>query len=121
MNLKTIRLELARDPDFPFGSQEHGYEFVAPLDAGGQIDAEAWRQARDRCRVTRFWRGEDEQHGHLIHTRGRAWAFHYDLDGDPDADEPGYRFDSHLFREGEYVSIREQDGSLRTFKVVSVR
>ena len=29
--LKRIRLELARSNEFPMGSANHGYEFVAPL------------------------------------------------------------------------------------------
>ncbi len=33
--LKRIRLNLARSKEFPSGSDEHGYEFVAPLDADG--------------------------------------------------------------------------------------
>ncbi len=121
MTLKTIRLELARDPDYPAGSKRHGYEFVAPLAPDGHIDAAAWRENRDACRVRRFWDNEPDETGHLLHTRARTWAFHYDLEGDPDIDEPGYRFDSHVFKEGEYVSITEQDGRLRTFRVASVR
>ena len=121
MSLKKIRLELARDPDFPEGSARHGYEFVAPLAADGHIDAEGWRQHRADCRVRRFWNGEPDEAGHLLHRRGGSWAFHYDLEGDPDVDEPGYRFDSHAFKEGEYVSITERDGKLRTFRVASVR
>ena len=35
--------------------------------------------------------------------------------------EPGFKFDQHVFKQGEYVSLREQDGSLRTFRVVSVK
>jgi len=31
--LKRIRLNLARSKEFPVGSDQHGYEFVAPLDA----------------------------------------------------------------------------------------
>ena len=38
--LKKIRLELARDHDHPEGSNRIGYEFGAPLDAAGRIDAE---------------------------------------------------------------------------------
>ena len=34
--LKRIRLELARSKEFPVGSANHGYEFVAPLDNNGQ-------------------------------------------------------------------------------------
>ncbi len=120
MILKLIRLTLARDHDYPDGSAERGYEFVAPLGEDGHINVEEWRKHRDRCRVRRFWVGEDDEHGHLIHTRGRTWAFHYDIDGDPDDDESGYRFESHIFAPGEYVSIREHDGELRTFRIASV-
>jgi hypothetical protein len=117
--LKKIRLELARSPEFPEGSSSHGYEFTAPLRRDGHIDAEGWADRRAKCTVHRFWPGEDDSHGHLRRV-GSRWAFHYDLDREPTPDEPGYRFDSHVFRPGEYVSITEHDGSLRTFKVVSV-
>lgn len=120
MTLKLIRLTLARDHDFPQGSEVCGYEFVAPLGADGHIDLEEWRKQRERCRVRRFWKGENDETGHLVHTRGRTWAFHYDIHGDPDDDEPGFRFDSHVFEPGEYVSIREHDGTLRTFLVAAV-
>jgi hypothetical protein len=43
------------------------------------------------------------------------------MHGDPSHDESGFRFASHAFVPGEYVSIKEQDGALRTFHVVSVR
>ena len=75
MNLDRIRLELARDKDFPDGSSRHGYELVLPLDAQGKIDLERWKQTRERCRVHRFWRGEDDEVGHMVRTRpGFAWA-----------------------------------------------
>lgn len=121
MTLSTVRLELARDTTHPEGSNRHGYEFVAPLNDKGHIDVEEWRKTRTRCTVRRFWEGEPDERGHIVHRRGGTWAFHYDVQGDPDEDEPGYRFDSHVFKEGEYVSLREQDGTLRTFRVVSVR
>ena len=120
MTLRRIRLELARCPEFPDGSIEHGYEFVAPLNEAGQIDAEGWRRERKACTVRRFWKGEDDEHGHLIHTRQRTWCFHYDLDSEPGPDEPGYRFDTHVFKEGEYVSITEHDGQTMPFRVTRV-
>lgn len=118
--LRTIRLELARDPAFPEGSAEHGYEFVAPLGHDGHIDVDTWRKERAKCKVRRFWRGADDQHGHLIHTKGRRWTFHYDLDRAPQDDESGWKFDAHVFKVGEYVSVIEQDGETRTFRVVKV-
>jgi hypothetical protein len=122
-SLKRIRLHLARSKDFPDGSSRHGYEFVAPIDAKGHIDAELWRQHRDRCRVRRFWNGEPEQVGRLVHKPGGAeharWVFDYD-EKRADDDEAGYRFGAHAFIPGEYVSITEDDGDIHTFRVMSV-
>lgn len=120
MTLSKIRLELARDHDFPEGSAKRGYEFVAPLDDSGHIDHDEWQKHRDKCRVHRFWEGEDDEVGHLVRKRGGNWAFHYDIHGEEDDDETGYRFASHSFLLGKYVSIREQDDTLRTFKVMQV-
>jgi hypothetical protein len=58
--------------------------------------------------------------GHLVHKQGR-WAFHYDIHGDRSRDESGFHFETHAFAPGEYVSLRELDGALRTFRVASVR
>jgi hypothetical protein len=118
--LRRVRLELARDPEFPGGSSERGYDFIAPLDRRGHIDLAAWKALKDRCRVRRFWAHEAEETGHLVHKRGDVWAFHYDIHGDPTHDQAGFRFTSHAFVPGEYVSINEQDGELRTFRVVSI-
>lgn len=67
-----------------------------------------------------FWGDENPECGHLVRKPGGQWAFHYDIHGDADDDESGYRFDQHRFALGEYVSIREQDDRLRTFRVVKV-
>ncbi|MEP0232873.1 hypothetical protein [Roseibium sp.] len=117
--LKKIRLNLARTKDHPNGSAQHGYEFTAPLDDSGHIDADLWKKERDHCRVRRFWGGEEEEIGHLVHRPGGSWAFHYDIEGEDD-DEAGYRFGSHAFQPGEYVSIKDEDGDLFTFQVVTV-
>jgi len=120
MTLQTIRIELARCTEYPDGSAAHGYEFVAPLDHTGHFDAAEWKTARAKCAVRRFWGKADDETGHLIHHRGRHWAFAYAAGGD-DTDEPIFRFDRHVFRQGEYVSITEHDGMQRTFRVASVQ
>jgi hypothetical protein len=120
MAFSRIRLEMARDPEFPDGSPQHGYEFTAPLDRNGRIDADMWHEHRDRCRVRRFWEGEDDDIGHLVRKPGGSWAFHYDIRGDIDDDESGYRFGDHAFVPGNYVSIREHGEEMKTFRVVSV-
>ena len=37
-----------------------------------------------------------------------------------DDDEAGYRFGDHAFITGEYISIREHDEDMNTFRIVSV-
>jgi hypothetical protein len=117
MALSRIRLELARTPEFPEGSARHGYEFTAPLNADGHLDRDGWHRQRTVCRVRRFWPGEDDEHGHLVHHRGGQWAFLYDGMAETDQ-EPIFRFDRHRFAVGEYVAITEHDGVQRTFRVV---
>lgn len=119
---KRIRLNLARSSAFPAGSAAHGYEFVAPLDPQGHIDAKLWKEQREHCRVRRFWNGNNEQIGWLVHKPGgpeqARWVFDYDASRSDD-DETGYRFGGHAFVPGEYVSIAH-DNDLYTFKVVSI-
>ena len=121
--LKRIRLNLARSKEFPQGSTKHGYEFVAPLDTNGHIDVALWRAHRDHCRVRRFWDGEDDEVGFVAHKPGGPehvrWVFDYNPKA-VDDDESGYRFGTHAFRTGEYVSIRDEDGEMHTFVVASV-
>ncbi len=122
-NFKRIRLNLARSKEFPQGSARHGYEFVAPLDANSHIDVEQWKRDRAHCRVRRFWEGDEDQVGLVVHKPGGPehgrWVFDYDQTAEED-DESGYRFGAHAFRPGEYVSIRDEDGEMHTFQVVSV-
>jgi hypothetical protein len=117
--LSRIRLELARDKDAPQGSSRRGYVFIAPLDDNGRLDPAAWERMRHRCLVTRFWDGETAELGYLSHHADDEWVFDYDPE-DEDDDEPGFRFGAHAFRPGEYVSIREHDGEMRTFRVTVV-
>ena len=116
---RQIRIALAREPGHPEGDDEVAYIFVAPVDAKGSIDPKLWRQHRDACRVARKRPNEEDQLGHLVYHAGGAWGFHYDGDGNV-PDEAGYHFADEHFKVGEYVSIKEHDGVLRTFKVMSV-
>ncbi len=119
MSLKQVRLELARDHDFPSGSHDRGYDFIAPLDDQGHLDAIEWKANRDRCRVRRFWPGQPGEIGRLVHRRGGTWAFDYNPKSTDD-DEPGFKFDKHRFVPGEYVSLTEHDGVQRTFFIKAV-
>ena len=119
---KLVRLNLARSKEFPGGSPKHGYQFVVPLDANGHIDAPQWKTHRQACKVTRFWQGEDDQTGQLVHKPGgqehARWVFDYDPTK-ADDDEAGYRFGAHKFSPGEYVTISDRETQY-TFRVISV-
>ncbi|MEQ1867033.1 MAG: hypothetical protein ABL996_20525 [Micropepsaceae bacterium] len=119
MTLFHVRLELARSKDFPDGSSLHGYEFTAPLDASGHLDASGWKANKAACTVRRFTRGEPDERGRLVHV-GKGWHFDYDAK-DTDDDEPVFKLDRHTIKQGEYLSITENDGVMRTFKIASVR
>ena len=119
MPMSHIRLELARTKEYPSGSANHGYILHAPLDDDYRIDIDGWRENKKACTVTRFWVGEADQHGHLVHTRHRTWAFSYEPGEDDD--EPIFHLEDHALKVGEYVTIRETDGEAYPFKVVSVR
>ena len=120
---KRIRLNLARSKEYPQGSARHGYEFIAPLDARGHIDPGLWKTHRELCRVRRFWEGQQDEIGGIVHKPGGAeharWIFDYNV-ARADDDESGYRFGAHAFTPGEYVSIRGDDGKMHTFEVISV-
>ncbi|MER2268280.1 hypothetical protein [Methylobacterium oxalidis] len=122
--LHRVTLTLARCPEHPDGSAGRGYEIVAPLGPDGHLDAALWHETRDHCRVRRFWTGEPDRHGRLVHRAGggggATWLIDYD-DRRTDDDEPGYRLSTHAFVVGEYVSIREADDeAYHTFLVARV-
>lgn len=116
MTWQRIRLELARSPNFPEGSTRHGYEFVLPLDEGGKLDRKAYDAAPQRATVHRFWEGEDDMVGEMQRTGRGRWVFSYER-GTAD-DEPIPRLPEHVFREGEYIAVREPDGDEHTFRIV---
>jgi hypothetical protein len=114
----TIRLELGRMAGAPQGNPLHAYEMVAPLDARGHLDPEEWRTEKHRCAVRRFRPGEPERRGSLRHS-GRAWLFDY-IPNRTDDNETLFRADRHLIEKGLYVSVTEEDGVQRPFKIVEV-
>jgi hypothetical protein len=122
--LRKVTLHAARSKEFPEGSIRHGYDFVAPLTSDGHIDLEAWKQRRGECFAHRFWASEPSMRGLLVHRAGgrggSTWAFEWKSGAAGDEEEEGFRFGDHAFNVGEYVSVREAEGELLTFRVVSV-
>lgn len=118
--LSHITMELAREPEHPYGDRRYGYHFYLPLTQEGRIDVTASRQMRALCRVRRFRPHENERHGRILHGSDGAWRFDYD-DGSQVDDEIGFKWSKERFIPGEYVSIREDDGRFHTYQIISVR
>ncbi len=117
-NFRHIRLQLAREPNHPDGDNRSGYDLRAPLTGDGHLDAATWKADPKACRVRRFRPEEEDGIGHLARKPGGQWFFDY---GPDDADdETGFRFGDERFVPGEYVSIRDADGHLHTFRTISV-
>jgi hypothetical protein len=116
--ISHIVLELARERGHPEGDPSHVYHFNLPLLPDGRIDSEGWRRNRPLCRVRRERLGQAALYGQIRHGPGGRWFLDY-----PGAqnDETGFRLESEHFVLGEYVSIREDDGHLHTFRVTSIR
>ena len=119
LNLQKIRMELAREPGHPQGSAQDGYELVAPLGPDGRIDADAWQREAGRCRVRRFRTREADRLGRLARDADGQWFFDYDEETDED-DEAGFRLGEERFVIGEYVSVKDEDGRMRTYRVIAV-
>jgi hypothetical protein len=119
--LRRLTLNLARSPGFPEGSRRHGYVIVAPLDSEDRLDVKAYQNARDLCVVHRFWDGEPDRTGKLVHRAGGAEGASWMIDYDPetsDDDERAFRLGAHKLAHGEYVSIADDDGETHTFRIV---
>jgi hypothetical protein len=116
--ISHIVLELAREPGHPQGDPAHVYHLYLPLLADGRIDADGWRRSRSLCRVRRARPGEVEASGQIRHGPGGHWFLDYP---GTQQDEAGFRLEDERFTIGEYVSIREDDDRLHTFRVTSIR
>lgn len=117
IGLTRIILRLGRNPDagFPDGHDEYGYVIQAPLDSNGKLDAALWRDKKDQCIVRRFHPQEAAADGWLRH-RGDNWYFWYD-EADEGPEEPLFKLSAKELRPGEYVTVREGDGDVLTFRV----
>ena len=118
MSLMTVRLELGRSREAPEGERRHGYEFIAPLDRYGHLDAAEWSAKKDQCGVRCFRPSQADRQGMLRHV-GHGWKFDY-APGDGSDGEPIFRLDRHIIAPGFYISITEEDGMQRPFKITAV-
>lgn len=118
MNWKSIRLELARTPEFPNGSASRAYLLRLPLDEEGLIDEAVLKRSPARATVRRHWPNEPDLSGYVIRAGG-GWAFSY-RPGEDD-DEQVFHLENHPIRIGEYLTLTEPDGERLPFRVTSLK
>jgi hypothetical protein len=119
--MPRVTLVLAAGPGFPAGSADHRYEIEARLDAGGQLDAEAWRQDPNPWPARRFRPGEPMRTGDVQHDPETGWSLRFDPCDGPDAVELTEPIVSAgVLRPGEHVTLRAEDGREFGYRVVGV-
>ena len=118
MSLMCVRLELARDFNDATGNPNDAYEFTVPLTDDGHIDLSKWADAAPYCALRRYQRDGSVLPGQLIRTDRGEWAFSYQMGEDDD--EYIYRFASHVFKPGEYLSITQNDETDHVYRVAAV-
>jgi len=111
-----IRLELAREPGHPHGDAHEGYDIVAPLDASGHLDPEAWKREPSRCRVRKFVNDQTQSIGALKHGPGGRWTLELDP-ADQAETVAGFHLGEEAFVTGEYISLTEPGGRQHTYVV----
>jgi hypothetical protein len=117
MNWKSIRLELARTPEFPHGSPSRAYLLRLPLLESGAIDEGALREDPAHATVRRFWPNQKDMIGYVVRALN-GWAFGTEPGK---ADEGAIFLDAHPLSEGQDVTVIEPDGRRLPFRVASLR
>jgi hypothetical protein len=117
MSWMSIRLELARTPEFPDGSAERGYQLHLPMRPDGLIDEAAHSSDRARATAFRFWPDERDLKGYVIRT-ARGWAISYAL-GESD-DQGVFHLETHPLKLGNYLTITEADGTTWPFRIAAI-
>lgn len=118
MTLYHVHMQLARTPEFPEGSKDHGYDLVLPLTSEQRFDTRAWKTERGAGKVRRFWGDEEPRQGQLRHA-GHQWFVDYDVKKDGD-EEPFFKLENHKIATGEYLSLSEAGGETYTFLITGV-
>jgi hypothetical protein len=118
--LMQVVMELAREPGHPHGDRNHGYQLNLPLSEDGRIDEKEFEHLHKICTVKRIRSGEEPRYGRLRRGSAGQWSFDYD-DRQEFDDEMGFRLGEERFVLGEYISVREDDGVMHTFQIISVR
>lgn len=112
----SLRLELARTPEYPDGSANHVYLLHLPIGAAGFIDEVRLRAHPERATVHRYWGEEPHRRGYVLATPA-GWAISYEKEEKDD--EALFHLETHRLHAGDYVTIIDSDGQRLPMRVVT--
>jgi hypothetical protein len=121
--MPMVTLVVAAGPGFPQGSPNHRYEITVALTPGGQLDAEAWLAGPRPWPARRVWPGGPSREGDMLFDADtESWSIRLFPAPGEAADAPLHAAirNAGQLRPGEYVTIREPDGTEFSYRVVSV-
>lgn len=102
------------------GDPAERIELTAPLGAGGQLDPDTWAATPEAWTAERRVGDAPPLPGLLRRDADAGWALRFSsTPGDPDAPLAALAGDAAIML-GGYLSIREPDGRVRHWQVVSL-
>ncbi|QIK78671.1 hypothetical protein G7077_06930 [Sphingomonas piscis] len=116
MKWNSIRLELARTPDFPSGSVSRAFLLRLPIDEKGMVDWGEVSKQPSRATIRRFWASEPDRRGRI-----RAGPDGGILKDSPGGTAPMFDMAPQPLKLGEKVMVTAADGSELPFKVAFIK
>ncbi|TCZ54273.1 hypothetical protein [Roseicella aquatilis] len=121
--MPVVTLVVAAGPGFPQGSPDRRYELSVVLTPGGQLDPEAWAADPTPWPARRIWPGAPSREGDVqFDADTGCWSVRLaPAPGEAtEAAAQAQLMNTGQLRPGEYVTIREPDGSEFSYRVVAV-
>ena len=120
--MPKVTLVLASGPGFPNGDPDCRYEIDVALDSTGRLDPEAWFADPNPWPARRHWRDQWPRDGDVqLDDETGAWSLRFFPKPGEAGEAPPYEVirTNVPMRPGEYVTVREPDGTEFAFRIVS--
>lgn len=115
MSWKTVRLELAKTPNYPNGSPVRAYLLRLPLNADGVIDSLLYESNPRQATVRRFWPNEPDRAGVIV-SHPLGWNFVFERNGQRTHEI--FQLEAISIALGKHVLVTAPDGQWLPFKVL---
>lgn len=110
-----VRAVLASGPGLPGGSPKQGLDMVVPLTPQGRLDEVSLIAADAPLPARRFRPDREDWTGVLVAADGG-----FALQGNSSRDDPIWAMEAHVFRPGDYITLRRPNGQELVYRIVAV-